>query len=113
MHLVLRVMAVWVIGACAHQPGARAPACLAPAPLDGQEDPSIGPQYLVSLRAGTDAITEARRLGLKLGFIPEGASNVLNPAFAARLGPEALARLRCEASVKLVSFVSVVTTGAA
>lgn len=75
--------------------------CLHPAPLDGRFDPRA-PGYVVMYRDGTDAAAETWRLALRHRFRPGHVYTVLL-GFSADLSVQALAGVRCEDSVRLVS----------
>ncbi len=108
---VIRLAVFVVVAACSKEPTSPiasrvvAPACTNPAPLVGQFNPRA-PLLLVIFRDGVAADAEISDLTAKFAFTP-----VLRwPfGFAALLTPEALAGVRCEASVRLVEHDGLLT----
>ncbi len=74
------------------------PACLKPAPLEGQYYPEA-PGYFVSLKDTFNTASETERLAKTYGF-------KYNPPFvtvlAGNVSPEVIAKLRCEPAVKRI-----------
>jgi hypothetical protein len=83
------------------------PPCAAPAPIVNSPDPAhiVPDRYIVSLRDGTNAAREARRLARKYGFQPRHLYTQPPVGFSARLSRRTLARIRCEPSVTGVEYV--------
>ena len=80
------------------------PSCLSPAPLEGKWYDET-PGYIVLLvDAEENAAVIAARLGEKYGFAVESTMRRLRMFAVARFDPAALARLRCDPSVKLIAF---------
>jgi len=84
-----------------------APACADPAPLLGMYDPRA-PGYGVLYYPAIDAVATTAELARRYGFAPRYVYDSL-PGFAALLSPQAVAGIRCERTVKLVEYDSVVT----
>ena len=80
------------------------PSCLSPAPLDGKWYDET-PGYIVLLvDAEENASVTAARLAEKYGFAVENTMRRLRMFAVARFDAAALARLRCDPSVKLIAF---------
>jgi hypothetical protein len=81
------------------------PACLAPAPLSGSPV-SADRRYIVTFEDGIDAAAETARLAAKYGFTPLHIYETVLSGFNAQLTPETAHALRCERSVRLMSYDS-------
>jgi hypothetical protein len=87
-----------------------APACQLPAPLEGKWSDQA-PGYIVMLTDEKESTSVvAARLGRKYGFTVEGSFRHSRMFTVSRFAPDALARLRCDSSVKLVEFNAPVQT---
>jgi hypothetical protein len=111
-HEYLAPLVSLVLGAnCwAAAPEVVAPACQLPAPLQGKWSDQA-PGYIVMLtdeKEGTSVV--AARLGRKYGFTVEGSFRHSRMFTVSRFDPGALAKLRCDPSVKLVEFNAPVRT---
>lgn len=86
-----------------------APGCSEPAAITGVSSrvaPGRNPdEYIVSFNEGTDEVAESARLSEKYGFAVESVFWLL-PGLSARLYADAVADLRCEPTVRSVSFSS-------
>jgi len=81
----------------------RSPACLVPAPLSGSSASANG-RYIVVFQEGVDAAGETARLSAKYGFTPLHVYETVLSGFNAQLTPEVAIALRCEGSVRRMSY---------
>jgi hypothetical protein len=103
-HLAILVSMILGTKSWAAAPEVVAPACQAPAPLEGKWSDQA-PGYIVMLideQESTSAV--ATRLSRKYGFTVEGSFRHSRMFTVSRFDPNALAKLRCDPSVKLVEF---------
>ena len=105
---VLLLCALGAGTACHNVAEPGSPACLAPAPLTGSPASANG-RYIVAFRDGVDAAAETARLGAKYGFAPLHVYETVLSGFNAQLTPEVAAALRCERSVRLMSYDDPIT----
>jgi len=88
---------------CARVDPVVAPSCATPAPLLGQTD-CVAPGFIVVFHAQVDAQVEAPRLASAYGFQLTHLWTAALEGFSAEMSPQALAAVRCEASVTSVEY---------
>jgi hypothetical protein len=109
-HLATLVSLILGSKAWAAAPEVVAPLCQSPAPLDGKWSDQA-PGYIVMLTDEKESTSVvATRLGRKYGFTVEGSFRSSRMFTVSRFDPDALAKLRCDPSVKLVEFNAPVQT---
>jgi hypothetical protein len=109
-HLATLVSLILGAKSWAAAPAVVAPACQAPAPLEGKWSDQA-PGYIVMLIDEKESTSvAAARLSRKYGFTVEGSFRHSRMFTVSRFDPDALARLRCDPSVKLVEFNAPVQT---
>lgn len=87
--------------ACANAPRIATPPCERPAPLHGQYD-GRAPGYQVRLRDPTEAV--AREFVRRHSLEPRDVSSSGEWIALKRIGPDVIAKLRCDAAVESVEF---------
>lgn len=93
-------------GCAADSEAPQALVCISPAPLAGRFD-ARAPGYVVRFRAGVDPQTESARLADNYMFTPSHVFLVI-PGFAAEFDDDVREQLRCEPSIRDISFNAVV-----
>lgn len=89
---------------CVSTPDLVEPSCSMPAPLDGTFD-RRAPGYIVMFADGvSDAAAVTRELARKHGFTPESIFRSIKGFAVEVIRPTALANLRCESTIKGISF---------
>ena len=102
--LVSFLVATLLIAACAAVPEVIEPPCSNPAPLSGRYHRST-PGYLVAVAKNVTNIESlAHELAGKYEFKPESIMNRVKMFSVETLTPEALAGLRCEPTIRDISF---------
>jgi hypothetical protein len=92
------------IAACAAAPEVLAPPCLSPAVLDGTYHRST-PGYLISVQESVTSIESlVRELASKYAFEPGSIMSTVKIFSVKTLTPHALAALRCEPTIRSISF---------
>lgn len=84
-------------------PAAPAPACSNPAPLDGEPHPDA-PGYIILFQDGVKAGEVAPSLARKYGFTLSHVYEALSGFASQDMTGEIVAQIRCEPSVRLVSY---------
>ena len=88
---------VW-LGACDNAISPDQPPCDHPAPLNGTYD-AAAPGFIVQYHGGVDAVAETKILAAKYNFTPTFVWTSALQGFAAQMSTQAVAGVRCEASV--------------
>jgi hypothetical protein len=102
--LVALLVATLLIAACAAVPEVLEPPCSNPAALGGQYHRST-PGYLVTVAESVTNIESlAHELAGKYAFQPGSIMNRIKVFSIQTLTPEALAGLRCEPTIRDISF---------
>lgn len=84
------------------------PACPDPAPVRGMYDPRA-PGYIVVFHDSVDASVETARLAETYGFTPRHVYESALRGFSAVLSPEAVAGVRCQATVDYLEYNGIVS----
>jgi hypothetical protein len=102
--LVAFLVATALIAACSAVPEVIEPPCSNPAPLSGRYHRST-PGYLVAVaKSVTNIESLAHELSGKYEFEPGSIMNRVKMFSVETLAPEALASLRCEPTIRHISF---------
>ena len=100
---IVCVFTIVAATACHEPTDAGRPACLAPAPLTGTSA-AENSRYIVTFRAGIDATAETASLSVKYGFTPIHVYVTVLSGFNAELTTSVVAALRCERSIRTISY---------
>lgn len=102
-HQVFLLCALGAGTACHNVAEPDSPACLGPALLSGSSA-SANRRYIVAFREGVDPAAETARLSAKYGFTPLHVYETVLSGFNAQLTPDVATALRCERSVRRMSY---------
>ena len=92
------------MAACASAPDILTPPCSSPAMLDGRYHQRT-PGYLISVQDNvTNVESLAQELAAKHGFKPDSIMSTFRIFSIKKITPEALAALRCEPTIRAISF---------
>ena len=92
------IVAAVALGACDNPSSPDHLDCAHPAPLLGHYD-AAAPGFIVEYRNGIDAVAETKILAAKYHFTPTSVWTSALEGFAAEMSTQAVAGVRCEATV--------------
>jgi hypothetical protein len=97
-------VAIAMISGCTSAPEILEPSCDNPAPLDGKFDSRVQGYIAMFVNDGIDAGATTGELARKYSFTPESIFGSIKGFSVQALTPQALAGLRCEPSIRGISF---------
>jgi hypothetical protein len=97
-------VAIAMISGCISAPEILEPSGDNPAPLDGKFDSRVPGYTAMFVKDVTDAGATTRELARKHSFTPESIWGSIKGFSVQALTPQALAGLRCEPSIRGISF---------